>query len=84
MQDPYNTPMPNIPPALASILSVGSPTVPPVNTLPDTGISSGMLSASTFIPSYKAGGMIGPGGSPDTSGVGMGGTGAGMGVQARV
>lgn len=83
MNNPYNTmlsaqgaPVPaptsvmDLPPALASILS------------PAMGLSSGMGGVQTFVPSYQAGGMIGPGGMP------VGGTQPGaptsVGLQANV
>lgn len=76
MNNPYNTmlsaqgaPVPaptsvmDLPPALASILSVGSPSVPNNGAMnPAMGLSSGMGGVQTFVPSYQAGGMIGPGG----------------------
>ncbi len=96
MNNPYNTmlsaqgaPVPaptsvmDLPPALASILSVGSPSVPNNGAMnPAMGLSSGMGGVQTFVPSYQAGGMIGPGGMP------VGGTQPGastsVGLQANV
>ena len=69
MQNPYNMSMPDIPPALASILNVGSAGTPAMGTPPVAGLSGGMGGASTFAPSYQAGGMIGPGGAPDMAGM---------------
>lgn len=60
----------DLPPALASILSVGSPTVPSApqsGMITAGGISSGMAAPGAF--SYQQGGMIGPGGVPDTTGM---------------
>ena len=82
MQNPYNMSMPDIPPALASILNVGNTGAPAMRTPTATGLSGGMGGASTFAPSYQAGGMIGPGGMPDMSGAGgMGGMGVGVSEQ---
>lgn len=82
MQNPYNMSMPDIPPALASILNVGGTTAPAMATPPTAGLSGGMGGAPTFAPSYQAGGMIGPGGMPDMSGASMGaGTGVGVNPQ---
>jgi len=72
MQNPYNMSMPDIPPALASILNVGSGTAAPAAPAPTAGLMSSIMPQQTFAPSYQAGGMIGPGGMPDTSGAGMG------------
>lgn len=77
MQNPYNMSMPDIPPALASILNVGSGGVPAMSMQPAAGLSGGMGGQPTFAPSYQAGGMIGPGGMPDMAGASMD---AGMGV----
>lgn len=54
----------DLPPALASILSVGSsaPRMQQPNEM--AGIASGMGGAQTFIPSYQQGGLVGPGGMP--------------------
>ena len=60
----------DLPPALASILSVGSsttPSMPQSGMVTAGGISSGMAAPGTF--SYQQGGMIGPGGAPDTTGM---------------
>ena len=72
MQNPYNMAMPDIPPALASILNVGGVGAPAMRTPMATGLSGGMNSASTFAPSYQQGGMIGPGGMPDMGNMGVG------------
>jgi len=75
MQNPYNTATPNIPPALASILSMGAAApsmgMPQQPAMP-MGMASGMGGQQTFAPSYQAGGMIGAGGMPDSTGMGMG------------
>ena len=70
MNDPYGAPPTNIPPALASLLNVGSSSVP----APSAGLggmSSGMTRQQTFAPSYETGGMIGAGGMPEPMGVGV-------------
>ena len=72
MQNPYNMSTPDIPPALASILNVGNAGTPAMRTPVASGLSGGMNSAPTFAPSYQQGGMIGPGGMPDMSGMGVG------------
>jgi hypothetical protein len=83
MQNPYNMSMPDIPPALASILNVGSAGTPTMGTPPAAGLSGGMGGQQTFAPSYQAGGMIGPGGMPDMAGASMdAGTGVGVNQQA--
>ena len=68
MQNPYNVSAPDISPALAGILNVGSTGVPAERTNPSAGLSGAMRSGSSFAPSYQQGGMIGPGGMPDMSG----------------
>jgi hypothetical protein len=83
MQNPYNMPTPDIPPALASILSVGNAGASSAGAPPMAGLSGGMGNSATFAPSYQAGGMIGPGGAPDMMGAGMNaGTGVGVSEQA--
>jgi len=70
MQNPYNMSIPDIPPTLASILNVGS-AVPAEPAAPRVGLASSVTpQQQTFIPSYQVGGMIGPGGMPDTAGAG--------------
>lgn len=63
----------DLPPALASILSMGSPAPAGAPTQPNmgTGMSSGMMGQQSFVPSYQAGGMIGAGGMPEPMGVGL-------------
>lgn len=63
----------DLPPALASILSMGSPAPAGMSAQPNmgTGMSSGMMGAQSFVPSYQAGGMIGAGGMPEPMGVGL-------------
>lgn len=63
----------DLPPALASILSMGSPAPAGALTQPNmgTGMSSGMMGQQSFVPSYQAGGMIGAGGMPEPMGVGL-------------
>lgn len=63
----------DLPPALASILSIGSP-APMQSAAPaaPVGLSGSMMGSSqSFIPSYQAGGMIGPGGMPEPTGAGL-------------
>jgi hypothetical protein len=68
---PAQTTSLDLPPALASILSMGSPapTAPQAGMITAGGISSGMAAPGTF--SYQQGGMIGPGGMPEPMGVGL-------------
>ena len=74
MQNPYTPATPNIPPALASILSMGTTpsamSMPAQPTMP-MGMASGMGGQQTFVPSYQAGGMIGQGGMPEPMGAGL-------------
>lgn len=57
-------------PALASILSMGSPA--PAQTQPQqAGLMSGVTQQQTFVPSYQAGGMIGMGGMPEPTSAGL-------------
>jgi hypothetical protein len=73
MQNPYTPATPNIPPALASILSMGTAPAPmgvPQQPAMPMGMASGMGGQQTFAPSYQAGGMIGQGGMPEPMGVG--------------
>ena len=60
----------DLPPALASILSVGTsaPSAPAQQTR-GAGLTSGMTGPQSFVPSYEAGGMIGPGGMPQPMGM---------------
>jgi hypothetical protein len=60
-----------LPPALASILSIGTQTVPQSNMNPQEGMTSGMQGPQTFVPQYEAGGMIGAGGMPEPTSVGV-------------
>jgi len=64
----------DLPPALASILSMGSSAAPsaPMGGNARAGLASGMMGQQSFVPSYQAGGMIGAGGMPDPTGMGMG------------
>lgn len=63
----------DLPPALASILSMGGPAPAGAPTQPNmsAGMSSGMLGQQSFVPSYQAGGMIGAGGIPEPMGAGL-------------
>jgi hypothetical protein len=53
----------DLPPALASILSMGSPASTGAGM--QGGMSSAMGASGGFAPSYEQGGMIGPGGIPE-------------------
>lgn len=58
----------NLPPALASILNMGSQA--PQQSMPSSpaaGLSGAMIPAQSFVPSYQQGGMIGPGGMPSST-----------------
>jgi hypothetical protein len=62
----------NLSPALASILSMGSPSAPMSGSAPApaaAGLSSAMSNQQSFVPSYQAGGMIGQGGMPESMGM---------------
>jgi hypothetical protein len=63
----------DLPPALASILSMGrpAPAGAPTQSNTATGVSSGMMGQQSFVPSYQAGGMIGAGGMPEPMGAGL-------------
>lgn len=67
MNNPNSTTSLDLPPALASILSMGSPApASAAQPAPQTsGLTSGMTNMGSFIPSYQAGGMIGAGGMPE-------------------
>ena len=70
----------DLPPALASILSMGSP-APAAPQQPQmqqmqqmqqpAGLSTGMSTPGSFVPSYQAGGMIGMGGMPEPTSAGL-------------
>jgi hypothetical protein len=64
----------DLPPALASILSMGSSAAPsaPMGGNARAGLASSITGQQSAIPSYQAGGMIGAGGMPDPTGMGMG------------
>lgn len=67
-----NTTSMGLPPALASILSAGTQPAPqPMQPNPAAGLSGAMTSMQTFAPSYQEGGMIGPGGMPAPTSVGL-------------
>jgi len=70
MFNPPSTTSLDLPPALASILNLGSTTpTPPMDVGPQTtGLSSGMTNMGTFAPPYQQGGMIGMGGMPEPMG----------------
>lgn len=75
-----------LPPALASILSIGTQTVPQQNVNPQEGMTSGMQGPQTFVPQYEAGGMIGAGGMPEPTSVGVSPqmTGQGQGISPQM
>lgn len=56
----------DLPPALASILNVGTGTS--AAPAPSAGLSAAFGQRQSFVPSYQVGGMIGPGGMPDMAG----------------
>lgn len=61
----------NLPPALASIMNMGTP-APAGTASSSVGLGSGMAAGQpSFLPQYEMGGMIGPGGMPDSMGVGV-------------
>lgn len=84
-QSPTNTTSLDLPPALASILSIGSP-APAMPGGRATGMASGMTGQATFAPSYEVGGMIGAGGMPEPTGAGgmPEPTGAGLAPQGQM
>lgn len=53
----------DLPPALASILSMGSQ-APITTNMPQAGLSSSMMPQQGFIPSYQEGGLVTPTGAP--------------------
>ena len=65
----------DLPPALASILSVGTPAAPPSGMAPAGGLSGSMTNNTSFLPQYEEGGMIGQGGMPMPPAMPMGGAG---------
>lgn len=75
-----------LPPALASILSIGAQTVPQQSVNPQEGMTSGMRGPQTFVPQYEAGGMIGAGGMPEPTSVGVSPqmTGQGQGISPQM
>jgi len=80
----YKTDSMDLPASLSNMLNVGgTPAAPMAGINPArTGLSSGMSGQQSMIPSYQAGGMIGPGGTPrppmpQQSGMGVGVSAAG-------
>lgn len=69
---PASTTSLDLPPALASILNMGSP-APAGGGQPSqtAGLSAAMTGSQSFVPSYQAGGMIGAGGMPEPTSVGL-------------
>lgn len=62
----YKTDSMDLPASLSNMLNVGSTPAAPMaglNPAP-SGLASGMNGQQSMIPSYEAGGMIGPGGAP--------------------
>ena len=53
----------DLPPAIASILNMGSQ-APITPNMPQAGLSSAMLPQQGFIPSYQQGGLVAPTGAP--------------------
>lgn len=62
-QQPQGTTSLDLPPALASILSMGSQ-APTMGGMPQAGLSSAMTGQQTFLPSYQQGGLVTPTGAP--------------------
>ena len=73
MNDQFTTTSMDLPPALASIMNMGSQPMPATQMNPNFGLSGAMGSSpgQSFIPQYEQGGMIGPGGMPQPTGVGV-------------
>ena len=61
----------DLPPALASIMNMSSAPMPATQMNPASGLSGAMGGTQTFIPQYAEGGMVGPGGIPQPTGVGL-------------
>jgi len=62
-QQPQGTTSLDLPPALASILSMGSQ-APMMGGMPQGGLSSAMNNQQSFVPSYQQGGLVTPTGAP--------------------
>lgn len=62
-QQPQGTTSLDLPPALASILSMGSQ-APMTGGMPQAGLASAMSNQQTFLPSYQQGGLVTPTGAP--------------------
>lgn len=71
MNNQPNTTSLDLPPALASIMNMGSAPMPAPQMNPNFGLSGAMGGGQTFIPQYAEGGMIGPSGMPQPTGVGL-------------
>lgn len=73
MNDQYSTTSLDLPPALASIMNMGSQPMPATQMNPNFGLSGAMGASpgQSFIPQYEQGGMIGPGGMPQPTSVGV-------------
>jgi hypothetical protein len=73
MNSQFNTNSLDLPPALASLMSMGAAPAPAAQMNPNLGLSGAMGSSSgqSFIPQYEQGGMIGPAGMPQPTGVGL-------------
>lgn len=62
-RQPQGTTSLDLPPALASILSMGSQ-APMTGGMPQAGLASAMSPQQTFVPSYQQGGLVTPTGAP--------------------
>jgi hypothetical protein len=71
MNSQFNTNSLDLPPALASLMSMGAAPAPAAQMNPNFGLSGAMGNTQSFIPQYAAGGMIGPAGMPQPTGVGL-------------
>jgi hypothetical protein len=71
MQGQPNSVSMDLPPALASILSMGSPAPAASGAPASAGLSGSMMGSQGFVPSYQAGGMVGMGGMPEPTSAGL-------------
>lgn len=78
-----NTTNMDLPPALASILNIGTSAPVGSGTNPAFGLSGAMGGTQAFVPQYAEGGMIGPGGMPQPTSVANMSPPTGVGVQEQ-
>jgi hypothetical protein len=69
-RQPQGTTSLDLPPALASILSMGSQ-APMTGGMPQAGLTSAMSPQQSFVPSYQQGGLVTPTGAPQQMPSGM-------------